>query len=393
MKSLRRIEAKDRRAVRPLKSPEEINRVRFVLLDQPRNLLFFDLATQTGSGVKDLLKLRVKDLKYLELGERLPLTHKKAGTTYRPTMSKSIQRTLERYLEESGLSDDSLFFKSKKGDKALNLASVSDMIKRWFEAAGLPGLTGATTLRKTWEMHYQSGPGVEAQATVDQRVAQALKPLATATLQAAVYQELYQAIAGSKIVPGERLYVGQISRRMKVSQHLVRQALRQLEKIGFVHRSKNKVFRANDLGLAEIEEIIKIRIRVETMAAQEACRRRSKRTLQDLEKTHAQFCRFVDDPVKYQRYNYDFHHLIYRQAEMPILYRMIEALWTKMVPYQDLRMMGKKFLDPVTAMNCHQGMLEAMRRQEPEEMGRWLENDLNHFLKLAAKNLNSLKEA
>jgi integrase len=64
--------------LQPLKnlsiSREQIDRLRRSLDAKPRNLLLFDLATQTGMRLKDLLRLKVGDILGLSVGKAIPAT-------------------------------------------------------------------------------------------------------------------------------------------------------------------------------------------------------------------------------------------------------------------------------------------------------------------------------
>ena len=57
------------RAIEPIRAPEDIDRIRKSLSEKARDLLFFDLATQTGLRTKELLKLKAKNLFGLKAGD------------------------------------------------------------------------------------------------------------------------------------------------------------------------------------------------------------------------------------------------------------------------------------------------------------------------------------
>ena len=58
----------------PLISQEQIEQLRRSLDDKARDLLLFDLATQTGMRLKDLLRLKVGDIQGLAVGKEIPAT-------------------------------------------------------------------------------------------------------------------------------------------------------------------------------------------------------------------------------------------------------------------------------------------------------------------------------
>ena len=57
------------RVIEPIRAPEDIDKIRKSLSEKSRDLLFFDLATQTGLRTKELLKLKAKGLFGLKAGD------------------------------------------------------------------------------------------------------------------------------------------------------------------------------------------------------------------------------------------------------------------------------------------------------------------------------------
>jgi len=72
----------------PLRNPaisrEQIERLRQSLDAKARDLLLFDLATQTGMRLKDLLRLKVGDIHGLSVGKAIPATHYPSARRSRP---------------------------------------------------------------------------------------------------------------------------------------------------------------------------------------------------------------------------------------------------------------------------------------------------------------------
>jgi len=64
-------------SVKSISDPRDIERLRTLLNPRPRDLLFFDLALETGMPAKQLLRLKIKDLHGLEVGEKLPFPQRK----------------------------------------------------------------------------------------------------------------------------------------------------------------------------------------------------------------------------------------------------------------------------------------------------------------------------
>jgi len=55
---------------------------------------------------------------------------------------------------------------------------------------------------------------------------------------------------------------------------------------------------------------------------------------------------------------------------------MIESLWNQVSPYYHIMLRQTELNDPLTGIDYHRRMLEAMRKRNPEEVCRWLRTDL-----------------
>ncbi len=386
------IGSKSGRAIESIRRLEDVDRVRAILEDKPRDLLLFDLATQTGLGMKALLRLKAGDLWRLKVGQRLPLAGGQAGVAAGAVMTATIHQTLKRYLEEARPRAEDYLFKSRKGGRPLSLSSVSHLIKSWFEAADLKGLGGAISLRKTWALHFAGrSPAGEAVFEIAGQNS-VLKPIKATTIQESVHRELFQAIVSGRIHPGERLITDKIARQMKVSRMPVREALHRLEAAGFISMHPKRGAVVNRLSKDDLNEIFEIRLNLETMAAAAAAIRVSQETLNALEAIHEEFVLAtalsqVDD---FLESNKRFHHTLYRDARMPTLQHLIDGLWARVSPYFHL-LIREEFI-PDNFRKTHQGMLEAMRRRDPEEVARWLRDDLMAGRELITSMFDNLRK-
>ena len=135
------------------RTAEDISKVRSILILEPRNLLLFDILTQTGAKLKDALKLKVGDLAGLEIGTRLPTLFDGAN---KPTLTKQIVETFTLYLEESQLLPKDFLFKSRKASIPLSLTSGSHLIRKWFRDAGVTGIEGARSLQKYYRTSLEN---------------------------------------------------------------------------------------------------------------------------------------------------------------------------------------------------------------------------------------------
>ena len=175
--------------------------------------------------MKDLLQLKVSDLLSIKGGEAIPTTTESAKLSSVPIMSEALYKSFQHYLERLSPKPDDYLFKSRKGGQPLNVSSVSNMVKDWYQATGLKGLSGVSSLRKTWQVHFKDRHQTEAKVSEAQHALEGLKPIKSATLWERVYRQLLSAIISGKIPPGEKLVTETIARQLNVSPMPVRQAI------------------------------------------------------------------------------------------------------------------------------------------------------------------------
>jgi DNA-binding GntR family transcriptional regulator len=384
------------RVVEPIKNPKDIERVRSLLVDKPRDLLLFDLATQTGLRLKDLLPLKVKDLMGLEVGERLFNGNTYRNSPYFPVMTETVYESLHRYIQEAELKPEDYLFKSRKRQKPLNISSASALIRGWFYAANIKGLHAAKSLRKTWEYSRQaalSSP-VEPRHYETTNGPDFLQPIKSLTLQERVYQDLLKAMVLGRIPPAARLTVSEISRRFQVSHMPVREALKRLEAAGYVTSQKKRGVLVNELTRDKLREITTIRLNLECLAAKLACKSLTEETLSRLESLFHAYSR-TQEPEEFLSLNKEFHHTMYRDAHMPMLEQFITMLMDRESPYLHLYYMTiarPSDLEQGKLLQFHEGILEGIRRKDSGLVCKWLRVDLTHGAKKVEEMLGRIRD-
>ena len=368
----------DIRGTNPIPDLESVAKLRHILLRTPRDLLLFDLAVQTGMGINHLIRLKVKDLSDLQIGATLPETDSKNRSVSAPVLNQQCYDTFQWYVQTINPKPDDFLFPSRKGGGPLNLTSASHLIKKWFDDAGITGLSGARTLKKTWEIFYRTDSQSQAAVAEKKDPTQTLKPVEKKTVQEIVYRELFHAIISGRIPPGEKLITEKIANRMRVSPMPVREALYRLQAAGFISTRRKKGSIVNELSPDNLREITEIRLALEPMAARKAAVNPSKETLQRLEDLHRAFvvARADRNIENFLSINREFHHTIYREAGMPILLPIIDGLWGRISPYLHILMREQDYSGSKWAINTHEGMLNGMRSGEPKKVVKYVEADL-----------------
>jgi DNA-binding GntR family transcriptional regulator len=367
----------------PIRNFQDIKKIRKYLQKTPRNLLLFDLLTQTGMQIKYALNLKVKDISGLIVGDSLPPIQNESN--FNPVISKTMYQSFQNYLKKSAAKEEDYLFQSRKGSKPLNVSSVSNMINHWFEMTGFSGLCGGRSLRKTWQMHFKKNNKIGSE--------EILKPVNLPTLQEEVYRQLLQAILSAKIRPGERLITEELAKHFQVSPIPVREAISRLEAAGFVSSIKKGVRTASLLSKGDLEEILEIRLTLETMAAKLSARQVSDDTLVELENIFQELSAATirGDVVEVIRLNKLFHLTLYRDAKKNILHQIINSLIDKVSPH--FHILYYRFDKQYVTMDIetHRKMLEGMQLRDPKKVCKWLKIDMTDATRRLIKMFEEMK--
>ena len=365
--------------IEPIRNPQDLKRIRSALKAKPRDLLLFDLITQTGVGVRYLLRLQVKGLLGMKPGDKLAIQELKGKRPEAVVMNEVVFNTWQDYLNSIKPNDEEYVFKSRKGDSPLHISSVSNMIKNWYTAANLDGSRGVRRLQETWklnnteDLYNQNTP--EAYGT--SRSDTLFDPVDIPNRQDTVYKKLFDAIASGKILPGERIIAYSLAQQMNVSQGTVREALRRLEAIGLISFEEKQGIIVNELSTERLVEITQIRLMLESLAIERAVMTCSKETINQLRELHNQYTQSIKskDTLHILQLNRQFHFTAYNASQMPILIQIIQVLWDRVSAYLHLLLDVTRY--PVgKSINNHEKILEGFIKQDHRLVKKALRRDL-----------------
>lgn len=366
-------------------------RIWSVVKGRPRDLLLFELAVQTKITMKELLTLKVKHLLDLKVGDKLTIS-KGTQNDSAIIISQTIYETFLKYMKEVRLLPEDYLFKSRRGQKPLNLSSVSNMIKNWSKAANIDRPCGIRSLRKSWNYYEENKSPPKLDFPREVYPMKFLQPIEMFSVQEITYQRLFEAIISGKIPPGARLTTAEISERFKVSPTPVRFALNWLEARGFVISQKKKACIVRELSLVNLKEIMSIRLALETFGVGLSCKACTKETLSRLESLLRIF-ETTDDLDEFQRTNNQFHQTLCADAKMPLLEQLISDLCNRLSPYFIIYIFKLEDIKSYREVNInsHRKMYEGMRRKDPEEVCNWLKFDLTEGMTKLEETLRRMK--
>ena len=207
-------------------------------------------------------------------------------------------------------------------------------------------------------------------------------PLERRVFREEIREKLIEDILGGRLAPGARIVETRIAQQLGVSQGPVREALRDLELLGFVVSSPFRGTQVRQISTDDLLEIYPIRAALEGVAARGAAVRLDAGMFDQLEEmlSNMRAAARQDDAHEQAKADAGFHHIIIRAAGN----RMLEHVWQSMrlsittcVTYA----MTHRSLDEITER--HVPLLEALRSRDPnraeaeirrhiEEPGDWI---------------------
>jgi len=150
----------DRITVDPITNIRDVKAISALTKDNPRDHLLFVMGVNNGLRAGDLLRLKVKDVRDMRVGDTLTIKESKTQKDNVLVVNKIVHRALREYLDRVQPDDEDFLFASRKGGSHLQSQAVSKMVKKWTRAVNLKGNFGAHTLRKTWGYQQRTLHGV-----------------------------------------------------------------------------------------------------------------------------------------------------------------------------------------------------------------------------------------
>jgi DNA-binding GntR family transcriptional regulator len=202
------------------------------------------------------------------------------------------------------------------------------------------------------------------------------------TDNARAYLSLKQAVLSGGFKPGEVVTLRSLSRRLAFGDTPVREALKRLVSEGAFEGLPNRSARVPLLDRRAIQQILELRITLESTAAALAAHNITLHQIDQLRSMHEAMGTAVaaDDSVAYGELNMAFHFEIYRIADNKTLATLIEALWLRMAPFV-ARTRSLITSDPDKAWDVacghHEALLVALRARDAEAARAAMREDLS----------------
>jgi len=189
-------------------------------------------------------------------------------------------------------------------------------------------------------------------------------------LREQIRELLLERILGGDLRPGDRIVELQVAQELGTSQAPVREALRELQSLGFVEHEPFRGSRVRRISQEEIAEIYPVRAALEELAAQEAASRLDGEVA-ELEREFGAMRAAADrgDLNDLAAHDATFHRLIVEAAGNHVL---LETWRTLRVEARVVVTVLKTDIDLHELAELHRPLLEALKEGAPDRAGRAL---------------------
>ena len=136
--------------VQPITKKKDLDLIKRMLSDRPRDLCLFTLGINTNLRASDLIRITVGQVRHLQRGDALTLREMKTGKPRKVTLNGPVVESIQQLLKTGTHIDSDPLFRSRKKGQALTVPSVHRLVKGWCRDINLRGNYGSHTLRKTF---------------------------------------------------------------------------------------------------------------------------------------------------------------------------------------------------------------------------------------------------
>lgn len=214
-----------------------------------------------------------------------------------------------------------------------------------------------------------------------------IKKIETETLRQKVYKQLRQQILGAEILPGQVVSLRGLAEQFGVSLLPVREAVWQLESEKILVVKSNKRIEVNKLTRSEFEEVLNLRLLLESTAVEQACQNRPPSAVFKIERILEAMDKHVGKNHKaYIRKNDQFHQTIYAYAQSPLLLELIQRLLARVNPYIYLYAVHGRDLS--SASDCHHEIFAGFESGDHQRATAALRRDLKAAAEVILPNLD-----
>jgi DNA-binding GntR family transcriptional regulator len=195
------------------------------------------------------------------------------------------------------------------------------------------------------------------------------------------YASIKRAVLAGRFKPGENLTLRSLAKNFAVGDMAVREAVKRLVSEGAFEALPNRSARVPLPKMREIQQILDLRVLLESRAAYLAAQNITLHQIEHLRTMHLAMkaATALGDIHRYEQVSLEFHFEIYRIADNKVLATLIEALWLRMAPVtaRTIALMTAKPNDFDRLGSCHhETLLAAFQNRDAEGARTAMQRDL-----------------
>ena len=195
------------------------------------------------------------------------------------------------------------------------------------------------------------------------------------TLQGMVCASLREGLMVGAFVPGQTVTLRKLAGAVGTSPMPVRDAVNQLIAASALELLPNRSISVPRMTRSRFRELTRVRVVLEGLATQEACRRANDRLVRRLDRINDELTKAIAarDLFRCLQKNRAFHFTLYAASSWAVLLPLIETLWLQVGPFMYLSL-----ATPGVRWNAsqHRAVLSALRRKDRAAARRAIENDV-----------------
>lgn len=199
-------------------------------------------------------------------------------------------------------------------------------------------------------------------------------------LHEAAYERLRQALMDGHFQPGQTFTIRALAEVFGTSPMPVRDALKRLVAERALELTPNRSVVLPVMTRARFQEILEIRLSIESMITQRAAARIAPAVIEVMAGDHAQMCRAAEagHAGEYLAANRRFHFRLYECAEAPVMLAIIQSMWLQIGPHLNHIFSLPERVSTTTQVDHHHtDLLRALRRQDGNAAAKAVWNDLS----------------
>jgi DNA-binding GntR family transcriptional regulator len=193
---------------------------------------------------------------------------------------------------------------------------------------------------------------------------------------ARAYQVLRLALMEGRFPPGHRFKVRDLAQMLGVSMTPVREALMQLVRERALEIMPGRLIAVSRVTRAQYLELRTIRSSLEGLAAEQATARISASAIQMLQTLHGELID-AEQTARWSdavRVNWQFHHTLYKAADMPELLILIETIWLRNGPL--LNFLYPHAPPTYPGRHQHLNVIDGLKERDPAAVKEAIQADL-----------------